>query len=315
MLRHILRRSAPRLAAALAIVACGGEPPAPPTTPPDPAYLAEIESWRAGRYERLRQPDGWLSLVGLHWLREGANTLGADPASDLALPEGLAAAAVGVLHRDGRQVRFEAAPGAEVTLAGAPVDAVEMAADVTGEATVLEHRTLLFHVIERGERLALRVKDLESELRRGFDGIDHSPVDPVWRLDGRFEPFEEVKMLPVPNITGDVIDQPVHGRVVLTLDGAEHSLEPIGPVDGELFLVFGDATNGGETYGGGRFLYAGPPTEDGSLVVDFNKAYNPPCVFTPWATCPLPPPVNRLPVPVRAGERDFGKGHAAEPEA
>ena len=301
------------LLAVLAAAACAAEAPPPPAAAPEPAYLAALESWRAERYERLRRPDGWLSLVGLHWLREGVNTLGGDPASDLLLPADRAAAELGELRRSGRRVRFAAAPGAEVTLAGEPVTEVEMASDAGGEPTVLEHRSLVFYVIERGERIGLRVKDLESELRRDFDGIDHYPVDPAWRLDARFEPFAEVKMLPVPNITGDVLDQPVHGRVVFSVGGEEHALEPLGEPDGELFLVFGDETNGNETYGGGRFLDAGPPDGEGRLVLDFNRAYNPPCVFTPYATCPLPPPVNRLGLAVRAGEKSFGDGHDEEP--
>ena len=290
---------------ALPVLGCGGAAPAPP----DPAYLAAVESWRAARLEGLRQPDGWLSLVGLHWLEPGASSLGADPASDLVLPDGRAAARVGVLHRQGFEVRFVAAPGGDVTHDGQPVTSLELASDEEGEPTVLAHRSLVFYVIRRGDRLALRVKDLESEQRRRFAGIDHYAVDPAWRLEARFEPFAEVKMIPVPDITGVVNDQPAHGRVVFAVAGTEQVLEPLGSPDGELFLVFGDATNGKETYGGGRFLYAGPPDADGRLIVDFNKAYNPPCVFTPYATCPLPPPGNRLPLAVLAGEKNFGGGH------
>ena len=296
---------------ALAAVACGGEAPVPEPSPPaspDPAYLAEVESWRADRMESLRQPDGWLSLAGLYWLEEGANTLGADPGKDLVFPEG-AALDLGVLHRSDREVRFEAAPGAGVEHRGEPVESLEMVSDAGGEPTTLEHGSLRFHVIERGERVGLRLKDLESELLERFTGIDHYPVDPAWRVEARFEPFDEVRMIAVPNITGDLNDQPSHGRVVFSIDGAEHSLEPLGPPEGELFLVFGDRTNGQETYGGGRFLYAGPPDADGRLMVDFNKAYNPPCVFTPYATCPLPPPANRLALAVPAGEKMFGGAH------
>ena len=297
--------------ALLAAVGCGAEDSGVTTPVSEETHLAEVESWRAEPFERLRRPDGWLSLVGLFWLEEGASTLGADPASDLLLPAGKAAASVGVLHRADRRVRFEAAPEAAVSLAGEPVADITMVADLTGEPTVLEHRGLRFHVIERGDRVGLRVKDLESAARRDFAGIEHFPVDPAWRLEARFEPFAEVEMIPVPNITGDVLDQPSHGRIVFTLDGAEHSLRPLGPPDDELFVVFGDATNGDETYGGGRFLDVEPPDAGGRLVVDFNKAYNPPCVFTPYATCPLPPPGNRLPLAVPAGEKSFAAAHEA----
>ncbi len=296
--------------AILTAVACGGERPAPtPVVEADPDYPAAVESWRADRMERLRRPDGWLSLAGLYWLAEGANSLGADPASDLVFPAGKAEPHLGMLHRVDRQVRFEATAEATVSHDGEPVTSLDLVSDAAGEPTVLEHGSLTFYVIERGERVGLRVKDLESDLLRRFTGIDHYPVDPVWRLEARFEPFAEPKMIPVPNITGDVLDQPSPGRIVFAVAGAEHSLEPLGEPDEKLFLVFGDETNGGETYGGGRFLLAGPPDADGRLVVDFNKAYNPPCVFTPYATCPLPPPGNRLRLPVLAGEKNFGTGH------
>ncbi len=298
------------LAVSLA-VACGGESPVPPplTPVPDAAYLAEIESWRAERMEGLRRPDGWLTLAGLYWLEEGVNTVGADPASDLVFPAGKAEARLGVLHRADRQVRFEASTASVVSHDGEPVTSLDLASDVGGEPTTLEHGSLSFYVIERGARVGVRLKDRDSELLREFAGIDHYPVDPAWQIEASFEPFAEPKMIPVPNITGDVLDQPSHGRIVFTIAGAEHSLEPLGEPDKELFLVFGDATNGAETYGGGRFLYAGPPDADGRLRVDFNKAYNPPCVFTPYATCPLPPPGNRLRLAVVAGEKNFGAGH------
>ncbi len=202
-----------------------------------------------------------------------------------------------------------AAPGVVVSHAGGPVLSLDLVSDAGGKPTVLEHRSLSFYVIERGERVGVRLKDAESEVLREFTGIDHYPVDPAWRLEARFEPFAEPRMIPVPDITGDVSEQPSHGRVVFSLAGAEQSLAPLGPPEGELFLVFGDETNGEETYGGGRFLYVGPPDAEGRLRVDFNKAYNPPCVFTPYATCPLPPPGNRLPLAVRAGEKNFGPGH------
>jgi uncharacterized protein (DUF1684 family) len=299
--------------ALLPALACAGEAPAPPPPAPAPpvdaAYLEEVETWRAERMERLRRPDSWLSLAGLYWLDEGANSVGADPGSDLVLPAGKAEAHLGVLHRTGRQVRFEAAADGLVRHEGEPVASLELVSDVAGGPTTLEHRSLSFYVIERGERVGVRLKDRESEVLAEFTGIDHYPVDPAWRLAARFEPYDELRMIPVPDITGDVSEQPSHGRVVFSVAGAEQSLAPLGPPEGELFLVFGDETNGGETYGGGRFLYVGPPDADGRLSVDFNKAYNPPCVFTPYATCPLPPPGNRLPLAVRAGEKSFGAGH------
>ena len=298
------------LIAVLLVIACGAEPSPPaPAASPEPGYLEGIESWRADRMESLRRSDGWLTLAGLYWLEEGANAVGADPLSDLVFPADKADLQLGVLQRSDRSVRFEAAAGVEINHEGQPVESIDMVSDVAGGPTTLEHGSLSFYVIERGERVGLRLKDRDSELLREFTGIDHYPVDPAWRLAARFEPFGEPKMIPVPNITGDINDQPSHGRVVFTIDGGEHSLEPLGEPTEPLFLVFGDQTNGADTYGGGRFLSVGPPDSEGRLTVDFNKAYNPPCVFTPYATCPLPPPGNRLSLPVTAGEKNFGAGH------
>jgi uncharacterized protein (DUF1684 family) len=303
-----------RLAAAVLVLvaaACGGgAPPAPPPAgPTGPEYLVEVEAWHAERQAALREPDGWLSLVGLYWLEEGASSFGADPANDLVLPADKAPPRLGVLYRTGSRVRLEVEPGVEITRDGEPVERLELVTDASDEATELEYGNLLFFMIERGERVGLRLKDRDSELLRTFTGIERYPVDPAWRLEARFEAYPEPRMVAVPDFTGDVREEPSHGEVVFTAGGAERRLAPLGEPDDELFLVFGDTTNGGETYGGGRFLFAGPPDEEGRLVVDFNKAFNPPCVFTPYATCPLPPPGNRLELAVTAGEKSFGKGH------
>ena len=231
------------LLAAVAVLGCFDTSPAPvpPATgpaaqaampAPEPDYLDEVESWRAERMAGLRKTDGWLSLVGLFWLAEDGNTVGADPASDLVFPAGKSEPRLGVLRRSGRQVSFTAAPGADVRSAGEPVTSLDLVSDAGGKPTTLEHGSLSFYVIERGERVGIRLKDRDSELLRGFTGIDHYPVDPAWRLAARFEPFAEPKMIPVPNITGDVLDQPSPGRIVFSIAGAEHSLEPLGEPGG-----------------------------------------------------------------------------------
>ena len=294
-------------AALLLAAACGGEPPPLEVPPAGPEYVAEIEAWHAERLEALRLPDSWLSLVGLYWLEEGISSFGSDPESDLVFPSG--PARLGVLYRSGREVRLEVEPGERITHAGEPVERLVLQSDAAGEPSALEHGSLLFYLIERGERIGLRLKDRANALLSEFDGIDRFAVDPAWRLAARFESYDRPRSITVPDITGDASEQPSHGEVVFTVDGAEHRLAPLGDPAEELFLVFGDRTNRVETYGGGRFLYAGPPDAAGRLLVDFNKAYNPPCVFTPYATCPLPPPGNRLDLRVEAGEKSFGAGH------
>ena len=265
----------------------------------DPAaHRAEVEEWRAGRYEALRRDHGWLTLSGLAWLKPGLNRAGSDPASDVVLPGGPAHAGTLTVAPDG--VRASGSWLHE----GRPVDDLPLVDDREGLQTVLELGSLRLCLIERGGRLALRTWDLDAPARRDFAGVDHWPVDPAWRLEARFEPTPG-RTLAVPDVLGTIEDGESPGDVAFEVDGATHRLQalPGGPT-GELWLVFGDATNGHETYGGGRFLYTASPADDGSVVVDFNRAYNPPCVFSPYATCPLPWPANVLPIRVEAGERN-----------
>lgn len=279
-------------------------------TAEDPA--AEVEAWKLDRDQRLRRPDGWLTLVGLWWLAEGDNAVGSSGDAVVRLPEGKAPERVGTIRvRDGAAF-FSRAPGVDVTIDGAPPAAVQPLADDAAEdgPTVLHVGTLSFYLIERGGALAVRVKDSESEALRSFHGLEYFPIDAKWRIEGRFEPAPEGSALEVPNSVGrtEEIRQP--GWVSFEAEGATHRLIALDDTgDGRLFLVFGDRTNGRETYGGGRFLYTDPPV-DGRVTVDFNRSYSPPCVFTPYATCPLPPPENKLPFRIEAGEKNYaGAAH------
>jgi uncharacterized protein (DUF1684 family) len=271
-------------------------------------YVRGIEEMRRRRLERLREPDGWLTLVGLEWLHDGENTVGADPDSDVILRGEDAPERAGAVVVDGGAVRFVRAPEADVTLDGQLVDEVELRHDShpVRPPTVLRIGTLSFHLIRRGDRLGIRVRDSASAARRDFAGIEYFPIDPSWRLVARFEPTPGATIA-VPNVIGLTSEEASPGWIVFTRQGVEYRLQALeGDDDRSLWLVFGDATNGRETYGGGRFLYTDPPRPDGSVVVDFNLAYNPPCVFTPYATCDLPPAQNRLALRVEAGERGYG---------
>jgi uncharacterized protein (DUF1684 family) len=273
----------------------------------------EVAAWKQNRDARLRRDDGWLTLVGFAWLDEGENAVGSDPAAPVRLPEGKAPAKLGSLRRTGDQVSFTAAPGAAVTSGGAAVTTIEMLSDRTGTPTILDHGPIHFFVIERAGRLAVRIRDRDSDTLKQFPGLEYFPLDAAWKIEARFEPSPEPKELPIPNILGfdEMIRAP--GHVVFAAQGKEHRLLALDDTgDGRLFLVFGDSTNGKETYGGGRFLYTDPP-RDGRVIVDFNRAYNPPCVFTPYATCPLPPRGNRLPFAVTAGEKKYAH-EAVHPE-
>jgi hypothetical protein len=179
--------------------------------------------------------------------------------------------------------------------------------DTAGEPTVIEIGSLHMYVIRRGDRMGLRVRDHASPAIAAFRGMDHFPFDPGWRVAARLLPAEPDARLEIIDVTGDIGAEATPGAVEFERDGRTWRIDAL-PGDSDasrLWLVFGDATNGDSTYGGGRFVYSEPVADDGSVVIDFNLAYNPPCVFSPYATCPLPPPQNRLPLRIEAGERDF----------
>ena len=267
----------------------------------DPAgHAAEVEAWRAGRYANLRTPHGWLTLAGLGWLRPGVNRLGTAVDADVRLLSGPLVAGTVTVTEDG-----PIADGV-FTRGGRPVSGLRLETDAAGAPTLLELGTLHLCVIERGGKLAIRSWDTEAKQLREFDGIDHWPVDPAWRLVAGYEPTPGAT-LAVADVIGIVEQKPTPATIAIEVEGETHRLQGLeGGPNGELWLVFGDATNGNETYGGGRFLYTAAPKADGTVVVDFNRAYNPPCVFSPYATCPLPWPANRLPIRVEAGERTYG---------
>jgi uncharacterized protein len=270
---------------------------------PHPAdYRAEVAAWRREREERLKAQDGWLSVVGLFWLEEGTQGMGRDRANEIVLPAGPPQA--GVLERRGALTRVRLAEGLNATVNGKPAAGeVELKADDADAADVLAFASLQMFVIKRGERYGLRVKDAESPARRSFAGLRWFPVDEGYRVRGRFVPADTPRTLAIPNVLGQVEAMTSPGHVVFTLGGRELRLSPVlERGETKLFFIFRDETAGHETYPAGRFLYADPP-QDGTGVLDFNRAYSPPCAFTDFATCPLPPPENRLPLRIEAGER------------
>jgi uncharacterized protein (DUF1684 family) len=267
----------------------------------------DVEAWRRARYEALRRDVGWLTLAGLHWLRAGVNRIGADAGLEVVLPSGPGVAGT-VTVTDGTAV----ADGA-FTYGGRPVRQIPLVNDADGQPTMLELGPLRLCLIERGGRLAIRTWDTALPTRYNFEGIDHWPVDPAWRLPGRLEPTPG-GTIRVPDIIGHVDEKASPGEVAFDVGGVTHRLQALegGPA-GELWLVFADETNGVETYGAGRFLYTAAPDVAGRVEVDFNRAYNPPCIFSPYATCPLPWPGNRLPIRVEAGERSSIWWKGSEP--
>jgi len=270
---------------------------------PDTDVVAPTQAWEAKRLQRLQAEDGWLSLVGLEWLKEGANLAGSGPGSAVKFPA-TAPAQVGTFTRKGQAVSFQPAPGTAVTLAGKPFagGALKTDADPDGP-DVLQLGRLRFQSIVRGDRMGIRMKDPEAPARKAFQGIPTYAPSERWRIVARWEPSNPPMQIAVPNVLGGVDQSPAPGTAIFTVDGKEYRLTPVLEGDSpELFFIFGDQTNRTETYGAGRFLYAQPP-KDGKVTLDFNRAYNPPCAFSPFATCPLPPKQNRLAIRVEAGEK------------
>jgi len=273
--------------------------------------VAAVTRWRTQRVQSLTSPTGWLTLEGLYWLKSGDNSFGSGEHELLRLKHPDLARTAGVFTLKGSVVRFRAAPAHTVTLRGTPVDSVEMAPDSADEPTVLASGTLEFYVIERAGRYGVRVRDTNSERRRNFRGLEYFPIDDAWALNARFEPYVPARIIPIVNILGMEVPMTSPGVLVFERDGKEWRLDAVleDPQAENLFIMFADGTSGHETYGGGRFLVA-PLPKDGHVLLDFNRAYNPPCAFNNFATCPLPPPQNKLPLAVTAGERMYlGPGH------
>ncbi|PYQ16144.1 MAG: DUF1684 domain-containing protein [Acidobacteria bacterium] len=272
---------------------------------PDATYRAEIETWRQQREARLKAEDGWLSVAGLFWLDEGPNRFGSGPGNAIALPAAAAPAVAGTFELRQGKVTVRVEPGVAVTSAGKPVGTMELRSDDPGPPDVLKLGRLSLQVIARGGRIGIRMKDPESHARRSFAGLRWFPVREDLRLRARFVPWPAARSIPIANVLGQVNPLPSPGYAEFTLAGRTLRLEPVVEESGasELFFIFRDETAGKETYPAGRFLYSAMP-RDGEVVLDFNKAYSPPCAFTDYATCPLPPPQNRLPVRVEAGEKD-----------
>ncbi len=278
-------------------------------TEADAAYHREIEAFRRGREERNAGEDGWLATAGLFWLREGKNRFGTAADSEIVLPSGPARA--GVLHVEQGRASVEVAAGVAVTLDGQKITQRPLRSDANGAPDVLSLGRLRLFVIERGGRLAVRLRDPDTPARRAFRGLRWFPIRPEYRVIGRFVAHPAPRRLRVPNVLGMVEPMESPGVVVFRLDGKELRLEPVFETADkkELFFLFRDRTAGRETYGAGRFLYADLPA-GGRVALDFNKAFTPPCAFTRFATCPLPPRQNILPVRIEAGELDDGvPGH------
>jgi uncharacterized protein (DUF1684 family) len=274
----------------------------------DAAYLEALAKWRQDRETELKGDNSWLTVAGLFFLAEGKNTFGSGPLNDIVLPEA-APAEGGVLEFDGRKVTLRAAQ--PVSVNGTQVTTIELRPAGGGKpADTVTMGSLSFFVHKSGDRFAIRLRDQNSEIRRNFTGLRWFAPNEAYKVTGRFEPYAKAKPVRVPNILGDLEPYTAPGTVAFSLNGQPMKLEvyDAGSADNRrFFIVFRDLTSGKETYPSARFLYADRPNAKGEVVLDFNKAYNPPCAFNPFTTCPLPSEQNRLRVRIEAGELDYHK--------
>lgn len=274
----------------------------------DPKYKAEIDNWHKERIERLKKSDGWLSLAGLFWLKEGENTFGSDSTNDIIFPKWKARPFMGSFFLDSGKVTVRMRQGLAVNKNDTKLKEIVMVNDIEGIPTILKFGTLSWNIIKRsGDMYGVRLKDSENKLLKTFKGIERFDVNPEWKLEATFRRYFPPKKISVPNIIGTIDEEQSPGKLEFTYDNHKYSVDVIHS-DGKYFLIFGDLTNGESTYGAGRFLMIERENEKGKTIIDFNKAYNPPCAFTKYATCPLPPKQNMLKLKIEAGEKKYGDG-------
>jgi uncharacterized protein len=277
----------------------------------DPVYQRSIAEWRAQEEAKLKADDGWLTVVGLDWLKEGDNRVGSNPAFEARLPKA-APDKVGTLTLKDGKVRFRPERGVAVTFNGVPAFETNLKTDITPQYDKLTVGRIKFFIIEREQRFGVRIKDNDSAARREFTGLKWFPVDESWKVQAKYLPYDQPRKVTFDTLAGVKEEDASPGYVTFQHGGKEYRMEPV--LDGtDFWFVMRDQTSGKTTYGASRFLYAPMPksgiSRPAALEIDFNKAENPPCVFTNYATCPLPPPQNRLPLAVTAGEMMYGKRH------
>ena len=272
----------------------------------DPAYVKAVESWRAKHEADYRRE--YVPLAGLFYLKPGANTAGSAAGSDVRLPS-RAPASIGRFMLENGRVRFEPGQDSRVTLRGTIVRApVLLKSDAEDEADELAIATMTVWIHESGDRRSIRLRDPESDVARSFKGFRWFPIDPRYRVSGRFVKDPKPRVIEMPLLTGDIDSGTTEGVVEFSLNNSTIRMRPITTQPGRLWFIFRDATAGHETYEAARFLYANL-NSDGTVEIDFNEAYNPPCSFNSFTTCPLPLPENRLALRIPVGEMAYAGSH------
>lgn len=274
----------------------------------DTQYLSDVKEWHNKRIDNLKKENGWLNLTGLYWLKHGENKFGTDRSNDIIFPEGKSPGFIGSLILNDSVVTIKVNKGIDVKCNGVNVTSLELKNDIQG-TTNLELGSLRWFIIKRGDKYGVRLRDLESPLLKSFKGIETFPINSDWKFEAKLSEYNPPKKVEVPNVLGMVDTSIVAASLTFEKDGVVYKLDPL-DAGKQYFIIFADETSGKETYGAGRFLYIDKADSAGKIFIDFNKAFNPPCAFTKYATCPLPPKQNYLKLKITAGEKMFhGNGH------
>jgi len=272
-----------------------------------PEYISEVEQWDQKRISRLKEETGWLNLAGLFWLKEGENKFGSEKNNDIIFPFG--PGQIGSLFLIDSIVTIKVNPGVEVLHNGTSVSEMIMKDDYSDSTTFLQTGSLKWNIIKRTKGFAIRLRNLNSQLVKEFKGIERFPINVDWKIKAKFEVYDPPKKIMIPDIVGTVDEESSPGAAVFEVDGKTFSMDALDAGGSRIWFIFADETSGEETYGAGRFLYTDKPDSVGKVILDFNKAYNPPCVFSKFATCPLPPKDNYLKLRIIAGEKMWGENH------
>lgn len=278
----------------------------------DAAWRQQLGAWRSQREHELSAPDGWLTLVGLEWLKPGINSFGAAADNQIRI-RAQAPPHIGLLTVSGATVQLLAPSGGfppDLQIDGKPAREGSLSADDARPSTLTCHGITMV-VLPRGGRFALRIKDADSPTRTEFRGLHWYPPDPAYRVTARWVPYKPPQIERIATVVGTTLNMTAPGAAEFLLKGKVYILEPVieGGDKDKLFFILRDTTSQTTTYEAARFLHTGLPskglTQPGTLTLDFNELYNPPCAYTPYATCPLPPDKNRLPVAIEAGEQRY----------
>lgn len=270
------------------------------------SFQSDMNEWKQKRINALKDPNGWLNLTGLYWLKSGKNGFGSDAANELVYHHADMPKQAGYFILENHQVNWVVSENVKTTIKDSLVTKALLYEEGKQKAPLMGLGSLRWNIIQRDDKIGIRLRDLNAPVLKTFKGCARFKDDSTWRLQARFEKKQENKLL-ITNVLGQTNAQESPGKLIFTIAGKEYQLDAL--VEGkELFILFGDATSGKTTYPAGRFLYADLPDANGITVIDFNKAFNPPCAFTIYATCPLPPKQNILPIAITAGEKDHHGG-------